>query len=398
LIESYQTLYINDEIVPFAGGDPDATDAWADGLWRQTRLGTEVQTAIVDIDGDDNWGPTLWPATADGLGMAHYRLRFRIDHVKVEGGIPTRITQVAQGGPVYDPRLDSTRGGTGAHRTDDQSTWQWENGGTVLGDNWALVVLRYLLGWKINGKLVIGVGIDGDDIDMDQAIAAANVCEAVVDGIPRYRVGGILPVTNDHPAIIKQLEGAINGKVAIVGGMYYIWAPNDDLTTFSDILEGDLLRQVGVDFTPSGDLRLLYNTARGRYVDPGPESLFQPRPYPEVEESTAITEDGGVRLKEHDFSLIQDESIAERVARHIVRRSRFGATWRFAIGPKGLTFQPFDVTILNCQETNNVNVTVRIINMSFSVSGAVVMEVIEEDSSIYDTTAPLGTSVIVNDP
>ncbi len=396
LIESYQDLYINDEIITFSGDA--ATGAWADGLWRQTRLGTESQTAFIDIDGDDNFANTLWPATADGLGMAHYRLRFKIDHEKVEGGIPTRITQVAQGGPVYDPRLDSTRGGTGAHRTDDQSTWQWENGGTILGDNWALVVLRYLLGWKINGKLVIGVGIDGDDIDMDQAMAAANVSEATVDGIPRYRVGGLLPVTNDHEAIIKQLEGAINGKVATVGGMYYIWAPNDDLTTFSDILEGDLLRAVGVDFTPSGDLRLLYNTARGRYVDPGPESLYQPRPYPEVEESAAVTEDGGVRFKEHDFSLIQDESIAERVAREIVRRSRFGATWRFAVGPKGLTFQPFDVTILNCQETNNVNVTVRIINMSFSVSGAVVMEVIEEDSSIYNTTAPLGTSVAVNDP
>ncbi|KKM83934.1 hypothetical protein LCGC14_1304280, partial [marine sediment metagenome] len=70
----------------------------------------------------------------------------------------------------------------------------------------------------------------------------------------------------------------------------------------------------------------------------------------------------------------------------------------FAMGPKGLTFQPFSVTTLNCQETNNANVTVRIIDMAFSVSGAVVLEVIEEDSSIYDTTAPLGTPVTQLDP
>ncbi|MEE8599190.1 MAG: hypothetical protein V3S69_06760, partial [Dehalococcoidales bacterium] len=50
------------------------------------------------------------------------------------------------------------------------------------------------------------------------------------------------------------------------------------------------------------------------------------------------------------------------------------------------------------QETNNVNTTVRIIDMSYSVSGAVILEVIEEDSSIYDTTAPLGTPVTQLDP
>lgn len=395
-IDSYGSLYINDEIVTFTGDA--ATGNWAGVLWRQTNLGTDVQTAFIDIDADDNFAPGLWPATADGLGMAHYRLRWAINKDKISSGVPTRVTQVVKGGPVYDPRLDSTRGGTGLHRADDQSTWEYNDGTDDIGANWALVVLRYLIGWKINGKLVIGVGIDPDDIDMDQAIAAANVCEASIDGKPRYRVGGILPVTNDHPSIISQLEGAINGKVALVGGKYYIWAPNDDLTPFSTIDESDLIRDVGVNFTPSGPMEKLYNTARGSFVSGSATDLFNLVPYPEVTESAAVTEDGGVRILNHDLAMVQDVSIAERVVRGMVRRSRFGATWRFALGPKGLTFQVFTVTTLNIQETNNVNVTVRIIDMSYSISGAVVLEVIEEDSSIYDTSAALGTPVTQLDP
>ncbi|KKK87170.1 hypothetical protein LCGC14_2755920, partial [marine sediment metagenome] len=354
LIDSYGDLYINDELITFGGplGD-EAQGAWLGALRRRIRLGTESQIAFGDMDAADDFAPGLWPVTADGLGMAHYRLRWDITHAKISSGVPTRVTQIAKGGPVYDPRLDTTRGGSGTHRADDQATWEYNDGVDDIGANWALIVLRYLIGWQINSKLVIGMGIDPDDIDMDQAMAAANVCEALIDGKPRYRIGGVLPVTNDHPAIIRQLEGAINGKVARVGGKYFIWAPNDDLTPFSTIDEADLLREAGVVFTPSGPMEKLYNTGRGSYVSSATTDLFNLVPYPDVEETAAVTEDGGVRVLNHDLSMVQDVSIAERVVRGMVRRSRFGASWRFAMGPKGLTFQPFSVTTLNCQETNN---------------------------------------------
>ncbi len=294
-IDSYGALYIHDDLISFSGDA--ATGDWAGILWRQTRLGTESQTAFVDIDASDDFAPNLWPADADGLGMAHYRLRWAVREAKISSGVPTRVTQIVKGGPVYDPRLDSTRGGSGTHRADDQTTWEYNDGTDDIGANWALIVLRYLLGWEINGELVIGMGKNPDDIDMVQAMAAANVCEVSIDGKPRYRIGGILPVTNDHPDIIRQLEGAINGKVSIVGGKYYIWAPNDDLTPFSTIDEVDLIREAGVNFTPSGPMEKLYNTGRGSYVKSSAPELFQLTPYPEVEESAAVTEVTGAATR-----------------------------------------------------------------------------------------------------
>lgn len=389
-VESFDTLYVNDELVTFSGNA--ATGLYADTLWMQTRTGTEVQSSILPISADG----LSWPLTADGLGMAHYQLRWKLGKDKTKSGIPTRVTLIGKGGPVYDPRLDTTVGGSGSHRANDQTTWQYSNGADILGGNWALVVLFYLLGWRNNGELVFGVGINPADIDYDQAIAAANVCDEVIDTKPRFRIGGIFTTSNNHEEVLSQLEASIGGSIAFIGGKYYIWAPNDDIVPYLAIGNTDIIRNAGIEFIPSGPLSDLYNTGRGRYISP--EDLYQPIMYPDVVESTAVTQDGRARIMSRDLAVVQDVSIAERVVRHMVRRSRFTGTWRFSMGPKGLLFKPFDVTTLNCLETDNNDVNVRIINMVFSTSGIVQLECIEEDSSIYDTAAPLGFPITQNDP
>jgi len=374
-IASYGEMYINDEQITFAG---QPVGEWQDVLQVYAALGTQPQTPVV-VPGS-SWD-------GGGSGVAHYAMKWDAsgDNAdKIEGGIPTRITRVVKGSKVYDPRLDNTRGGTGSHRADDQSTWEWS-------DNWALIVAHYLLGYYNNDKLVYGVGVNPDDVDWLQVAAMANVCDEVVDDKPRYRVGGIIPTSNDHETVIGQLEASIGGKVSRIGGKYYIWAPHNDLISQGTITNDNILRDSGVTFSPTGGLADLYNTARGRFVDA--ETIYQPATYPEVTESAAIAEDGRERLMERDFSIVQDQSIAERVAREMVRRSRFSANWTLALGPEGLLYQPFDVVTLNCDETDFQDQLVRITSMEYSPDGIVVLTLLEEDASIYDITIPLGTPV-----
>lgn len=382
-IDSFGDFYVNDEKITFAGNA--ATGSWSGALYRFTNLGTQTQ-APLSIPG------SAWGGNSAGLGIAHIGLKWDAGNDpngKLEGGIPTRITQVVKGSKVYDPRLDDTKGGSGTHRADDQSTWEWS-------DNWALIVAHYLLGYRNNDKLVYGVGINPDDIDWLQVAAMANVCDETVDDKPRYRVGGVIATSNDHSSVISQLEASIGGKVSKVGGKYYIWCPHDDLISQGTITNNKILREVGITFSPTGNIADLFNTSRGRYIEPG--TLYQPTPYAEIVENTAVTEDGRTRLMERDFSIVQDESIAERVAREMVRRSRFSATWTFAMGPEGLLYQPFDVVTLNCDETDFNDELVRIISMEYSPDGIVAMTVVEEDASIYDVTLPLGIPVTQLDP
>jgi hypothetical protein len=383
-VHSYGELRINDDLITLSGAD--ATGDWLNTLSVYRNLGTESQTALA-ITG------SALPAVARGRGLAHYALDFRFgeNKPKTADGIPSRITQVVKGAKVYDPRLDTTRGGTGAHRADNQSTWQFENGGDQLGGNWALIVAHYLLGYRINGQLVYGVGASPDDINWDQVAAMADVCDMTVDGKPKYRIGGILPITQEHQQVIESLESSVGGKVAKFGGKYFIWCPHDDLVPVDTIGEDDILRDAGVTFQPSGKIEDLYNSIRGRYIEP--DTLYQPVPYPEITEPQALAEDGKRRLKEHDFPFIQDVEIAQRVALELVRRTRFTGTWQFAVGPLGLLYQPFDVLTLNLRETANQLQIVRVIDMQYSAGGAVVMTCIEEDSSIYDVSEPLGVPV-----
>ncbi len=378
-IDSYQGFYIDDTLVEFSGAA--ATGDWQGALSVYRNTGNQTQLALTIPDSG-------WPEEARGLGLAHYGLRWdfasEAGKKKLAGGIPTRITQVVRGCKVYDPRLDSTRGGTGSHRADDQATWEWSA-------NWALIVAHYLLGWRNNGVLVYGVGIEPDDIDWASVGAMAAVCDTTLDGKPRYRVGGIFAITQDHQEVIGQLESAVGGKVGKFGGKYYLWVPHDDLTPVGTIDDSMIIADAGVRFTPAGPIESLYNSARGRFVDPALQ--YQLAPYPSITESSAVTEDGKERLLEQDFSIIQDVEIAQRVAREMVRRSRFSGTLTLVTGPAGLALRPFDVVEVNIRETANEPELFRVVAMQYSGMGPIIIELLEEDASIYDVTTPLGTAL-----
>lgn len=382
-ISAINAFHIDDTQISFSGNA--ATGDYANILWRYDNLGTDSQTYLTGFG-------AAWPSTARGRGRAHIAIVWDVKKGREKLGmeVPTRVTVDVDGALCYDPRLDTTVGGSGSHRADDPSTWEFSK-------NWELVTLTFLLGLQTNSTVVIGKGESPNDIDYDNAIEMANVCDETVDSKPRYRVGGIWSVTGDDDVFLQQMEAAIGGRVARVGGKWYTWVPHDDITSEGTITESSMVRDVGVYFDPGGDVQDLKNTGRGRYVSP--DLLYQTDFYPEVTESSAVTEDGGARVLQADYAFIQDVEIAERVTRFKVRRSRFAGTWAFGMTFEALQWKPFDVVTLNCTETNDTNQLVRILDMTTDgLSGIVALTVIEEDTSIYDDTVALGTPVTQLDP
>src|SRR3990167_9755740 len=168
-ITSFETLYINEDALTF-GANPSWATAptdWAEAVYRHYRLGAIPEpTAILQGTGTQ----VSWPATGLGSGMAHFALLFQLAKPPLKNGIPTRMTQVVKGAPVYDPRLDSSQTtlippGSGAHRYTDQSTWEYTNGGTDIGTNWALLVVFYLLGWYSDNSRTEKITNGGFDTD-----------------------------------------------------------------------------------------------------------------------------------------------------------------------------------------------------------------------------------------
>jgi hypothetical protein len=384
-IDSFGQFVIDDEEVSFNSSGVVVSGDWAGAVEQYTRLGSDSQTAIPSQG-------SSWPGDAQGKGLAHYMLVWDLTHDRLESGIPTRITQVAKGAPVYDPRQDDTAGGSGDQRADDQSTWEYGSGDAPAGSNWALVVLHYLLGWRQNGELAYGMGKDPANIDMDSVIEAANVCDELVDGIPRYHVGGTIELDGDHERVIGELESTVGGSVTKSQGVYSIWAPHDDLSPAQfSITEDDLIREAGVNFRDAVPISELANTARGQYVEP--DERWVPVDYPDVVDSDAKSNDDGIeRELQIDFPYLTSHERAQRVAHQRIRRTRFGRTWVVRVGPEYLGVQPMDVGTLNIREANDQDATVRVVEKTISLSrGLIVLTLAEESSAIYDTSEPLGT-------
>lgn len=116
-------------------------------------------------------------------GCAYVYFKYFINSVSpFAGSIPTRVTLRGKGMPTYDPRKDSTvTGGSGTQRADNNTTWSYSASGNLQGENPALQLLSWLLGWYIINpvggarKLSVGKGIPKDRINMASFITAANI-------------------------------------------------------------------------------------------------------------------------------------------------------------------------------------------------------------------------------
>jgi hypothetical protein len=77
---------------------------------------------------------------------------------------------LVKGRKVYDPRLDSTNGGSGSHRLATPSTWAWS-------ENDVLCLCDFARGVKVNSVNVAGGWAADARFDWANVIAEANVCD-----------------------------------------------------------------------------------------------------------------------------------------------------------------------------------------------------------------------------
>lgn len=307
-INSFVSLKINDIDTAF----PTPGGAYAGILSIQTTLGTQTANPFTGVQGP-------WTEAGQGLAMSHFRWTY--DEEKLRSGLPQNIQFVGRGIRVYDPRRDSTRGGSGTMRADDESTWAYEVGGTVLGNNPALVDLSYLLGWRKAGKLWAGMGQDPANINYADYIAGANLCDEIVGGARRYTINGLLSLADAHNVNRSRILACCAGKPTDQGGLLGLWVAHDDTAVATmSFNERDIVGDIKWEPLPEG---LNRNTARGSFLDPG--NSWSAQPYEEVRPADLLTLDNDVELVDRlDFGLVTNGSQARRLASIRVRESRQG--------------------------------------------------------------------------
>ena len=296
----------------------------------------------------------FWRTTSTFSGCAYIALNYKLDSKAWPQGIPSKVTTIVEGCPVYDPRQDSSRGGSGSHRADDQDTWAWRGPNNAeIGRNPALCLLVYLLGWRIQnpvtGKwnLAWGMGVPIESIDLDNFRALANVCEeqvktSVGGTVQRYTADGIVSTSDTHETVINALTAAMGStKLTDVGGQYCLIGGYDD--TFGPKVafdENDLVGAPGAptpySWVPAGPTRETYNIVRGRYANP--DELYQLEDWGEI--VTDDLPDGIPRTLTLDLGFVNRAETCQRIAKQFVaREAKTPGTFAATFGPKAFLVQ-----------------------------------------------------------
>ena len=359
----------------------------------------------ISINGGTKWGSSR---RLTGCAYLHLRIKRTGNDKKAESplanGLPSRITVIGDGALLYDPRKDSTvPGGSGSHRATDQSTWgAYTNADDT--DNPALQLLWWMLGWEINNKLSVGCGVPYTRIDMESFITAANICDenvtlAIGGTQKRYRTSGTASDTDDRLEIINNFLASMNGTLRDNGGKLTLTVMKNDLADYVlSFNENDILGEF--DWQQTGGLTENYNVARGRYVDPSPNSLYQMVDYPEV---GFASPDGVERVMSVDLPYIEDGRRAQRIAKQILQRNQYRGMLSITFNAKALGCQVGDIVRISLEALGWSNKLFRVVTQEIRFDGQVPMRLVEENAAIYawdaEDAAPITpTAPTIYDP
>ena len=388
-VDSFDSIYFENNLAWTAAGG--VTSTYEDFLTINVRTeGAAGNTIAVS----SNWGSS---ERMTGCAYVHFEVKRSADgddESPLVGGLPSRVTIIGEGAPLYDPRLDSTiAGGSGSHRADDQATWGAAYSPADSFDNPALQLLWALLGWEIAGKLSIGFGIPAGRIDMASFIEAANICDESVDLAAggtqrRYRSSGTFSDGDDRLEVVNTLLAAMNGTLRDNSGKLALSILKDN-TAVPALYLGDDDVMGGYQFSQTGGLSGSSNVVRGRYVDNSPEGLYQLREYPAV---TVQSVDGIERVLQLDLAYVEDGIRSQRIAKQVLLRSQFRGQFQAPFSLKALGCEVGDTISFTFTKKNWEDKLFRVVQKGIGTDGVVPLTLVEESAIIYawdkEETAP----------
>ena len=372
----------------------DATLTWSNGSLVAHTDGISAFRAITEgssANAQALGSGAYWTSTASFTGCAYLAIDWRLDNKAWPQGIPSKLTTVVEGCPLYDPRLDSTNGGSGSHRVTDQSTWAFRNGTTEIGRNPALAMLAYLLGWRVNGKLMWGMGIPASRINFDNFRVYANVCEEQVQLLAggtqqRYYCDGIFSTSDSHETIITAISAAMGScKLSDVSGLYqFIGGYDDTLSPKQALGDNDLHVAPGsaspYSWVAAGPTRETYNIVRGRFADPAQQ--YQLVDWGVIQSDTLP--DGVERTLTLDLGCVSDARACQRIAKQfLARESLTPGYFQATFGPRAFAVQVGSLVTLSIATLGWNGKLFRVMEQTEAPNMLYPMTLREESSAVY---------------
>lgn len=294
-----------------------------------------------------------------------------------KNGQPREISRMVEGCKCYDVRLDSTRGGSGAHRTSDPSTWEWSDNPFVVGSTYLIM-----------DQKDFGLGAD-PDVDISQAgwdtfAAAATVCDVTftdpdAGSIKKYTFNGVL-ASEDPDDNLDMIAASAAGLINydILAGTWKGYAGTISASVAT--IDETWLRDGPVEKTTKKEIGGLYNAVKCNFISPDleyKETTCQLRT-----NSSYETADGGRQIvREIDVPGIDNEYRAQYRAAIELKRSREQGIVKLSCNMKALDLIWWDIVTLDLPDATG---TFRVKSFEW-VDGFPDLILEQANSDTYDT-------------
>lgn len=298
-------------------------------IWVKSHIGTMDQAADAGLVANAN-PPTRWTVDHRGAGMAYAVSTQTLDREKLQQ--PIEPFYEIEGAPLYDWRKDTSVGGDGPHRWNDQSTWEFS-------ENPVLMMYALERGFYNGTELMVGKGVPASRLPLGPWTVAANICDEFVGGGRRYKAGLIAAAGNGvtHDANMQPLmEACAATWVEDASGEYpLVGAEQAVVATFTD---DDLMIDEPCRFSKYRTRSELVNTVAGTWRDP--ESFYETVPFATRIDAAAVAEDRERLAAPIPYGAVNDAKVADRLADIAIKASRYQANAAICLHPKFLDRMP----------------------------------------------------------
>ena len=353
-IESFEQIYINDEVATIDGSGNVTSPSLYSGLVTiKEHLGTADQAADSSLVS----AVSGWTGDHRLRGIAYLYVKLTYDTDAFPNGVP-EVSAVIKGKKVYDPR----------------------NATTAWSDNPALCVRDYLTATGY------GLGEATANINDTAFTTAANICdETSTDaGTTRYTANGAFTTGTTPQDLLEGLITSMGATLWYTQGAWNIKAAKWT-TTVLDLNEDDL--RSGISLSTRHSRRDNFNTVNGTFR--GDESNWQVTDFPPVTNAAFVTADGGLESTlDMDLPFTDNSIESRRIARIMLERNRQQLQFQASFGLRAFQVQTGDNVRITNTRLGWTNKEFEVVSWTFGLQNEydlqVEMTLKEISESVFD--------------
>ncbi len=268
-----------------------------------------------------------WTSAMFGRGRAYLRVHSIYDKDKVSG--PMQWRAVLDGIRLYDPRQDSSVGGSGAHRFDNLDTHEFTR-------NLAVICYNILRGIRVKdhtGAARHFYGLENTSVascPLDSWFAAMN---------EEFHGGAEISLATEPLEALRQIIMSCDGRLSEVGGVYKLrlGAPGLPVISFDD---GALRADEGDQFKSILPQERRVNYVTGKFTSP--DDGWLPKVAPPRTDAAMEEADGRRLSADLDLPWVQSAAHMQRLQQQMLKRSRRERSHVVPFPPAAFGLEPGD--------------------------------------------------------